>query len=147
MNPFLLGPRERLADWKQLREGIKSLPEHEQLQAVANYWGLAPLERFSYDPENAKDWPTIWEMITANHWCQQSIAIGMEMTLRLSGWDPSRLKLVYINDRDLSDVRLVLQIDDSKWLNYHRNYIEDIPETDRITMVTWQFDGKHYKSI
>lgn len=145
MNPFLLGPRERLAEWKQLREGLKTLPEAEQLEKVAHFWAKAPIARFAYDPENAASWPTMWEMLNENDWCRNSVAIGMEQTLRLSGWPSDRLKLAYIKDYDLSDMMLVVQVDDRLWLNYEYDTVSEIPDTRRDTLVCWQFNGRTYK--
>ncbi len=147
MNPFLMGPRERLADWKQLREGIKALPEAERLAQVATYWGKAPLARFAYDAEDAGSWPTIWEMINENDWCRNSVAIGMEQTLRLSGWDAKRLKLVFVKDHDLSDMMLVVQVDDRLWLNYEHNTVVEIPDTKREILVCWQYTTKGYQTV
>lgn len=147
MNPFLLGPRERMSDWKQLREGLKGLSEADQVRAVAHYWGKAPLVRFAYDAEDAKSWPTMWEMINENTWCRNSVAIGMEQTLRLSGWDPKRLKLVFVKDHDLSDMMMVCQIDDGTWLNYEHDTVSPIPETRREIMVCWQWSGRAYVEV
>ncbi|RYF11004.1 MAG: hypothetical protein EOO77_20350 [Oxalobacteraceae bacterium] len=147
MNPFLLGPRDRLTDWKLLRESLKGLSEREQLAKVAHHWSKAPLARFAYDPENAKSWPTIWEMISENDWCRNSVAIGMEQTLRLSGWNPNRIKLAYVKDHDLSDMMLVVQVDDRLWLNYEHDVVRAIPDTRRETLVCWQYKNKTYQSV
>jgi hypothetical protein len=147
MNPFLLNPRERLANWKQLRESLKGMPESESLTSVTKHWSQAPLSRFAYDAEDATSWPTIWEMISDNDWCRNSIAIGMEQTLRLSGWDAKRIKLVLIKDYDLSDMMLVVQVDDRLWLNYEHATVVDIPSTRHDALVCWQFNGKTYASV
>ena len=147
MNPFLLGPRERLADWKSLREGLKALSDSEQLARVANHWGKAPLSRFAYDAEDAKSWPTIWEMIGENDWCRNSVAIGMEQTLRLSGWAPNRLKLALVKDHDLSDMMLVVEVDGKFWLNYEHDVVVEVPKTRREILVCWQFAGRGYKAV
>ncbi|RYD62885.1 MAG: hypothetical protein EOP83_13470 [Verrucomicrobiaceae bacterium] len=147
MNPFLLGPRERLADWKALREHLKTLTEREQLDLVAKYWGQAPLCRFAYDAEDAKSWPTMWEMISENNWCRNSVAIGMEQTLRLAGFAPDRMKLSYIKDYDLSDMILVLIVDDLYYLNYEHATVVTAPETRRDTFVVWQFGKRAYARV
>jgi hypothetical protein len=147
MNPFLLSPRERLSDWKQLRTSLPDLAEEHQLRRVVHYWSQAPLVKFSHDPEDASSWPTMWEMITENLWCQNSLAIAMEQTLRLSGWDPSRLKLVLVKDRTLSDIMFVVQIDDRYWLNYEFDTLRDIPDTDHQILRGWQFVRRAYKEM
>lgn len=145
MNPFLLNPRERLADWKTLRESLKTLPLDEQLARVAHYWGQAPLDRFAYDADDATSWPTMWEMIAENRWCRNSVAIGMEQTLRLSGIDASRLKLSYIKDYDLSDMVLVLIVDETYVLNYEHATVNPIPETRRDVLIEWRYAKRGYE--
>jgi hypothetical protein len=147
MNPFLLNPRERLKNWKDLRQALPLLPEDEQLRQVAKHWSQAPLSRFAYDAENAESWPTIWEMIGENDWCRNSVAIGMEQTLRLSGWTPERLKLALVKDHDLSDMMLVVQVDNLFWLNYEYDSVVTIPNTKREILVCWQYKGRSYKSV
>jgi hypothetical protein len=147
MNPFLLNPRERLKDWKDLRNALPGMPEAEQLARVANHWSKAPLSRFAYDAEDAKTWPSIWEMIAENDWCRNSVAIGMEQTLRLSGWDASRLKLALVKDHDLSDMMLVVQVDNRSWLNYDYDSVVEIPNTRKEILVCWQWSGRAYKAI
>jgi hypothetical protein len=146
MNPFLLGPRERLADWKQFRKGLDITKLDDALAATAKYWAQAPLARYSYDAHDASTWPGIWEMITENVWCEHSTAIGMWHTLHLAGLHPDRMRLTLINDRDLSEIKFVLEIDGLKWLNYHYGIASDLPETNRIVMCSWRFDGKKFVS-
>jgi hypothetical protein len=147
MNPFLLDSRSRLRDWKEFRNRLPSLSETEQFSELARYFAQAPLVRYTYDAHDPATWPTMWQMVSDGDWCEQSIAIGMEGTLRLSGFEASRLKLVLINDRDLSEVRFVLQIDDRIWLNYEYGVAREIPDTNRTVMCCWQFDGKKFVSV
>lgn len=147
MNPFLLDPRERLKDWKTLRTSLPQDDEATQFAKVAKYFSLAPLSRYTYDAHEPTTWPTMWEMISAGDWCEHSVAIGMEATLRLSGFPADRLKLVLINDRTLSEVKFVVEIDGRYWLNYHYGIVTDIPVSDRTVMCAWQFDGKKFVSV
>lgn len=144
MNPFLLDPRERLKDWKALRVSLPGMSETEQFAAVARYFSLAPLSRYAYDAHEPASWPTMWEMISAGDWCEHSVAIGMEATLRLSGFPAERLRLLLINDRSLSEVKFVVEIDGKYWLNYSYGIVEEVPTTDRTLMCAWRFDGKKF---
>lgn len=144
MNPFLLGREDQLAEWKALREGIKGLDEAAALQRVADYWAKAPLCKMAYDPEEPAEWPSPWEMIHANDWCPYSVAIGMEFTLRLAGWDASRLTLLLIRDYDISDQRMVLKIDESVVLNYSVGSVEEYPKTNHDVLIAVKNDGKRY---
>jgi hypothetical protein len=147
MNPFLLPPRERLADWKALRASLAALPEDEQLRKVATYWAQAPVANFAYDPEHPETWPTAWEMIAEGDWCRASVAVGMEFTLRLSGWPAERLKLVQIKDYDISDLLFVVEVDGRSYLNYEHGVVSDIPDTRREVICAWQFATRGYKAV
>ncbi len=143
MNPFILSPKERLADWKGFRESLKALPERDQLDAVARYWALAPLLSHAHYPDVEKV-PTPWEMISEGNWCRNSVAIGMEFTLRLAGWKAERLELQMIRDYDLSEIIMVLIIDGQSVLNYNYGEIADYPKTRHDITDSWVFSGKLY---
>lgn len=144
MNPFILSPRERLADWKIFRKGLDLSDLPVALDATARYWAQAPLARFSYDAHAPETWPGIWEMITDGTWCDHSVAIGMWHTLNLAGLPADRMRLALINDRDLSEIKFILQIDGKNWLNYHYGIVTEKPITDWIVMCCWRFDGKKF---
>lgn len=144
MNHFLLSPKERLSSWKELRKNIVDLPEIVQLETVAEYWAKAPLLKMAYDPDDLPNWPSPWEMVHDGNWCCYSVAVGMEATLRLSGWDHNRLKVLYIRDYDISDQKCVLKIDDTLLLNYNINMIIEYPETKHDVLVAYKSNGKLY---
>lgn len=144
MNPFILPDRERLAAWKTFRTSLPALSEAEQLRAVAAFWAQAPVGTYAYDADNCAGWPTPWEMIADGSWCRNSTAIGMEFTLRLSGWDPARLRLHFIRDLDLSEEMLVLVVDGTRWLNYEYREVVPVPETKQVLLFSCCHDGKSY---
>jgi hypothetical protein len=117
-NPFLLSPDERLANWRDFRKSIIDFSDEEKFQAVVDYWSHAPLQNIAYDIEDIENFPTPWEMVHAGEWCRNSIAVGMEFTLRLAGIDASRLELRMIIDPTISDMMLTVFIDNKYILNY-----------------------------
>ncbi len=147
MNPFFLSPEERLADWKALRTSLANLPEDLQLSTVATYWSRAPLLTMAHDCERPQDLPTPWEMISEGNWCRQSVAIGMEFTLRLAGWSADRLRLQMIRDYDESEVFLLLIIDGEKVLNYNHGTVTEYPTSRHDITGRWAFSGKFYRSV
>ena len=146
MNPFLLPPAERLADWKRFRTSLVALDAEPQLAAVAAYWAQAPLLSIAYDLDRCHAWPTIWEMIHANAWCRNSVAIGMEATLRLAGLRAD-LILRLIHDRSIQAILLLLVIDDHWVLNYDWGSFRRYPETDHYTISEWRFTGRGYSTL
>ncbi len=147
MNPFLMSPRLLLDDWKNFRTNLASLPEMEQLNAVAAYWGQAPVKTMAYDPEALDTYPTPWEMMGENDWCRNSVAVGMDFTLRLAGWSSDRLSIRMIRDYDISDQKLVVEIDGKYLLNYDHGIAVVIPMTRHDFLTTWRFSGRHYENL
>lgn len=144
MNPFVVSPSFLNSEWKELRNKIAEMTRDEMLYAVSSFWSKAPVKKFAYDPEALDTVPSPWEMVAANDWCENSIAIGMEFTMRLAGIEPERMKLLYIRDNDLSMLRLVLEVDGEKWLNYDFDTISPIPDTNYHVIDSWVFGRKNY---
>jgi hypothetical protein len=113
-----MSPSERLTDWKKFRNAIIDFSEMEKFDAVVKYFSQAPLKNIAYDIEDIENIPTPWEMIHDGEWCRNSIAIGMEFTLRLVGIEASRLQLKMILDPTISDMMLTVVVDEKYILNY-----------------------------
>lgn len=147
MNPFLLERDERMANWKAMRNGLAEMSEDDQMAKVAQYWSLAPLMKCAYDSYELEKWPGPWEMVMAGDWCRDSVAVGMEFTLRISGWSPDRLSLVMIRDYDLSDQMLALKIDNKILLNYSVGEVISYPKTSHEIIFEYGFNGRSYTSL
>lgn len=139
MNPFLLPPDERLSAWKTLRAALKDCPDdRSRLAEVAHFWAKAPFETFAHDPEKPDTWPTIWEMIHANDWSRDSLAIAMAETLRLAGFSDDRLELRYVRDQDASDQALVLIVDECFLLNYRHGQVIETNDWVPMVICAWR---------
>ena len=103
--------------------------------------------KMAYDFEDCSEWPSPWEMISKGDWCPYSVAIGMEFTLRLAGWDKSRLTLMVIRDYDISAQMMILKIDDDTVLNYSVGMVEEFPKTNYCVLAQFQSNGKRYFAI
>ena len=147
INPFVIfnSPQGRLTNWKALRQKIAELSDDEAMAIVAEYWAHAPMSNFSYNPDDCESWPSPWEMVSAGDWCPQMVAVAMEFSLRLSGWEANRLELVAFRDYDISQEVMVLKIDDKYALNYSIGKVEGWPDTKKIITGKWSFQGRSYK--
>jgi hypothetical protein len=144
MNPFLLASSERRSHWKTFRQGLELLDMPAKLTAVAQYWSQAPLLcQRAYDPDDAAHWPTPWELLHYNRWCRNSIAIGMENTLRLANVSADQLTLQLISDSQNVDL-LVLIIDATAVLNYNWGSVQYIPLFNHVVLRQWRFTGRSY---
>ncbi len=126
MNSFKLAPPQRLTAWSEFRDSLPAMSEAEQLKSVAEFWQQCPFDRWVIDPQEPKEWLTVWEMLYEGQYCINCVAIGIEATLRYSGWDPERLQLVMIKEADaLGSEYFVVKIDNLIVLNY--SYGECVP--------------------
>jgi hypothetical protein len=91
MNPFLLGGDEQIAAGRRCAKKCERSTSPLLSSGSPNTGRSAPLMKCAYDGEDCSEWPGPWEMIHNCDWCPYSVAIGMEFTLRLAGWDKSRL--------------------------------------------------------
>lgn len=118
MNPFLLPPAERLAEWRTFRNSLAGMEEDQQLTVVAEWFSNAPTNRFVLDFDNATGWPTPWEVMNDGNFCTTAIAYLMEQTLILIGWDIARLSLHYVRNQNIQDQMMILLVDNTWALNY-----------------------------
>lgn len=140
-------PSERLNEWTAFRDGLSAYSEYEQLEKVARWWGLAPLNKRSIDPYDPKSWMTVWEMLYSGDLCQNSLAVAMESTLRLAGWDPKRLTLQMVYSEEESSEFLVVQIDGTYLLNYSYGSPANVEvvSNDITVQNEFGFSGRSYK--
>src|SRR6056300_823439 len=73
---------KRLKDWSQFREGLTK--SENPLQDVVNYYLDFPVVSIYTDPWEPKTWPSPWELIEENEYCEYCIILGMCYTIQLS---------------------------------------------------------------
>jgi hypothetical protein len=113
--------------------------DSQQAAAVATYWAQAPLLPISRPPQ---PWPSIWRMMQDNQWCRNSVAVGMEATLRLAGVPTDRLTLQWIEDDQ--SVLLVLVIDHRLMLNYDWGSVRPASYITYTVLRQWRYIDKDY---
>jgi hypothetical protein len=144
MNPFFLTPEERVDHWKKFRNSLVDFPEETQMRMVCHYWADAPIMKCAYDSDHLEEWPGPWEMVMSGDWCRDSVAAGMEFTLRLAGWSADRMRLVMIRDYDISEQMLALKIDNKLLLNYSIGEVVTYPTTNHDVLVEFLYNGRGY---
>lgn len=143
MNPFLLRRDERLSAWVAFRRGLEAMPPEDRLAPVAAWWAQAPLLTIAYDPEAPDTWPSPWEMVHAGDWCRNSVAIGMEATLRLSGVPAERLELAMLIAPGEERMGLVAVFDGATALNHEWGAPCPLPSPRRVVH-RWRWNRRGY---
>lgn len=76
-----LTPSERVVRWRDFRKTLDHLPLEQAIKAVAEFWHGCPFAPYYLDPEKPEEWPTPWELISENYYCDLAKALGMLYTL------------------------------------------------------------------
>ena len=150
MNAFKLPAPQRLEAWGNFRDSLSAMPELDQIMAVAEFWQHCPFDRWVLDPLSPNDWMSPWEMLYEGQYCINCVAVGIESTLRYSGWDESRLELVMIKEDDaLASEFFVVKIDNKYVLNYSYGQCVPIEELDASInfLYAYRWNGKSYARI
>jgi len=93
-----LDPGERIAHWRAFRLAIGGMPLESAIQATAEYWQSCPHKPFYLNPDDPESWPTAWELITENYYCDLAKALGMIYTISFSGHNSVPMEIHVYND-------------------------------------------------
>jgi hypothetical protein len=106
MNPFQLTYVDRLKEWRDLRNSIKTQTLEEQCVAIDRWWQQAPLVNHHFHWHDTQHWTDPWEMLSENTYCLLTRAVGMCYTLLMS--DITDVELVHVQDQQAEEHYLVL---------------------------------------
>jgi hypothetical protein len=81
---FNARPNYRLGQWKKFREDLSLLPLDQVVHRANDFWQKCPFTPFYLDPDNPKDWPDPWQLLTENYYCDLAKCLGIVYTLHLT---------------------------------------------------------------
>lgn len=147
MNPFLLPPSERLAEWREFRTTLDGIGDMEQLKAVSAWVSQAPTSTYVLDYDDPASWEGPWDLLHRGDFDDVAKAYLMEQTLYMLGWAPERMKLVMIRNQEASVQTMILLIDNKWALNYiHADVFNfDTERQNCVTLVSYRVnpEGGH----
>jgi hypothetical protein len=72
----------QFSSWMKLRNDLEQVDD--PLETVTRYFLKLPRTKFYTDPYDESRWPTPWELIEENEYCQFNILLGICYTLQLT---------------------------------------------------------------
>jgi hypothetical protein len=75
--------QERLADWYNLRQAAAALELEDQLKLINDWWFHAPIVNRVVTWDDPGNWPTPWDLLVNNGYCELARALGIVYTLLL----------------------------------------------------------------
>lgn len=76
-----LETNERIAGWRGFRKSLDDLLLPDAIQSVAEFWQNCPHHAYYLDPQDPESWPTAWELISKNYYCDLAKSLGMLYTI------------------------------------------------------------------
>lgn len=102
---------ERLSEWSEFRKTLED--SQDPLQDVINFYNTIPLVSIHTDPYDKNTWPTAWELIHDNQYCEFCIVLGMYYSLQLTERFSGEKFEIHIGvDRDKTDYFYLLVVGD-----------------------------------
>ena len=103
---------DRLLAWSEFRQNLET--SKDPIQDVIDLYSTAPTVSIHTDPWDNSMWPTPWELVKENQYCEFCIVLGMcyslQLTDRFSGSD---FEIHIVIDKENSMFNYLLYIDKS----------------------------------
>lgn len=118
----------------------------EKIQLTLTFWKGAPLENPLLDWDNCANWPSPWELINDNRFCDSTLSLAVANTLVMA--DPDNFKdaqLALITDRE-NHVQKIVVITHDRVLNL--GWLDVTPrEAIKQAHINrrWKHDGKIWR--
>lgn len=74
---------ERLSQWRDLRESAAQLPLDQALTQINDWWWQVPTVNHYLHWDDHHQWPTPWELLVDNIFCDLARAAGMLYTVSM----------------------------------------------------------------
>lgn len=121
---------ERLASWRNFRDKLES--SQTPFQDVLSFYKQARLASIHTDPWDQKTWPSPWELLFENRYCEFCTVLGMCYSLQLTErFKDSFFEIHISKDNSSSEIYYLLCIDDVV-INYDDNSVilkNDLPDS------------------
>lgn len=76
--------QERLQSWADLRQQCRTLSLQKNLQLINDWWMRAPTVNRYLHWDDVRDWPTPWELLADDIYCDLARALGIVYTIILT---------------------------------------------------------------
>jgi hypothetical protein len=126
-------PKQRLSVWRQFRKSLSDMEYLERLQAVVDFWKMAPMSSMHTDIYDANSWLSPWDFIWEGVYDENNVALGIAYTLQLEGYAECEILLVQ-NSKE-SYISLIVLVDKTHILNYNYGTVNSVNDIDANTTI------------
>ena len=105
----------------------------ERLQAVVDFWKMAPMSSMHTDIYDAKTWAQPWDFIWEGVYDENNVALGMAYTLQLESY--AQCEILLVQNTKKSYINLIVLVDKTHILNYNYGIVNSMDEMDNDTTI------------
>ena len=124
---------QRLFAWNGFRNSLET--SETPIQDVIDIYNKAPKVLIHADPYDKQTWPTPWELVNENSYCEFCLMLGICYTLQLTDrFSTEHFEIHIRQDKERSETRYLLFLKDL-CIGYDEHApvsVEDLPETLRL---------------
>ena len=128
--------KTRLTTWYTFRQHLEESPD--PFSDVAEFFRRLPRVKFYTDPYDSERWPTAWELIDENEYCEFNLILGMCYTLQLTErFKNSRVTINVASDSINKTGYYLLIIDDNVYGYADEEWIDvkELPKTLKMQKI------------
>lgn len=125
-NIWQLSSQQRLASWYNFRKTISELDLQSALAKTSTLWSYAPYVTYYLDSTNTQDWPTPWQLLDENYYCDVAKTLGMLYTIALSDHAENTFELQILHHHQRREQINILVVNNEYVLNYEFDTIVNI---------------------
>ena len=79
-----LSASDRLARWRDFRKSLATVPVDEAIEQTVQFWCSCPFTPFYLEARQPETWPSPWQLLDENYYCDLAKCLGIVYTLYLS---------------------------------------------------------------
>lgn len=79
-----LSASERLSRWKDFRKLVNTQSIEQAICSTVEFWHSCPFTPYYLDADQPDLWPTPWQLISENYYCDLAKVLGIVYTLYLT---------------------------------------------------------------
>jgi len=118
------GCDDRIAIWRDWRTRLGSMDLCAALSEIATAWSKIPLASHYLSPDETHRWPSPWELINDNFYCDLAVCLGMHYSISLSAHGSHVSEIIIYKDHLAHSWYHLCQIDGGKYvLNWDKGRI------------------------